>query len=163
LAAWGVSLSGPADHGLRFDPGPQNMTCQVENFFGLINDGGIAGGDDAGKSDEDPFGDLDSQGITRKMRLDQSCSDLFCQFSTSTDGGVKEKEDVSKFHGSQNIQHESKGTLSCCRLFEVSRKTGDVPDESIISKNEGPTAKACLDGDQHVMPVNGKVLAPEVP
>ena len=47
-------------------------------------------------------------------------------------------------------------------LLEICRKPGNITKEPIIRSNQRPSGKARLDGDEHVISVDGQCLAPEV-
>jgi hypothetical protein len=48
------------------------------------------------------------------------------------------------------------------RLLKISRKAGDVSNETIISQNERPTREACFDGDEYIIAIDGEIAATDL-
>jgi hypothetical protein len=43
--------------------------------------------------------------------------------------------------------------------LKISGKTGDIPDETIIPKDERPAGKAGLNGDEYIIPIDDKIVS----
>lgn len=139
-----------------------NVTGQIDHFMRLIDDGCIARSHPARKSNENLFGNPDGHGVPWKVLFLHLTPNLQGQFSTPADWGIEEEKGLTRLYALQEIQKVVKGLSGPRRLLEISRKAGDIPDETIISQNERSAREARFDGDEDVIAIDGKIVTTDL-